>query len=417
MTREIVYKALIRCRRDGAWSSQTFFSLVNSSGLSARDRSFAMRLFYGILQNLYLLDFYIDYFSDNKPQAKVRDALRIGVYQILFMDGVPDRAAVNETVSMTKSVGLNFASGFVNAFLRKIVHQKNELPEIKGEEAEIFSIRYSHPRWLVNCLIKERGVDGAEAVLQANNKATPVFIQINTLKPSAEKMREYPDAVPFPGVANGLMLKNATGVFNSVEFSNGFFYAQDPAARMAVSAAELKPGMQVLDACAAPGGKSFAAAIDMKNKGYILSRDINEAKVKLICEGARRLGIDIIACESADATEPLEGEFDVVIADVPCSGLGVIRKKPEIRYKDEKTFSGLADIQKKIITNLAHNVKPGGILLYSTCTFRHEENGDITSEFVKKNKFFSIEYERTFWPDIDNTDGFYVCRIRRTTQM
>ena len=417
MSRALVYKALARCQRDGAWSSQTFSALAEGSGLSAGDRAFSLRLFYGILQNLYLLDFYIDSFAAKKPQARVRDVLRIGLYQLLYMDAVPDWAAVNETVSMARSVGLSYASGFVNALLRKIIAQKNGLPEIPGDLPERLSVRYSHPRWLVEYLLAERGPAGAEAVLKADNTAVPVYVQLNTLKPAAEKMKRYPGASMFSGVKNCLAIEAATGLFASEEYAGGLFYAQDPAARLAVSAAELKPGMSVLDACAAPGGKSFSAAVDMQNRGSILSRDISPAKLNLIRGGAARLGIDIITCEAADATQPRVGQFDAVIADVPCSGLGVIRKKPEIRYKDETSFSGLADIQWKIINNLARNVKPGGVLLYSTCTFRREENGGITSRFIQNNKAFTIEYERTFWPDIDNTDGFYVCRIRRASQI
>ncbi|MDO4815398.1 MAG: methyltransferase domain-containing protein, partial [Bacillota bacterium] len=205
----------------------------------------------------------------------------------------------------------------------------------------------------------------------------------------------------------------------------GLFYVQDPAARCAVSVAELKPGMKVLDACAAPGGKSFAAAIDMHNTGSIISCDLHEKKLSLINSGAERLGIDIVCTEAADARKERKELFDAIITDVPCSGLGVIRKKPEIRYKNPEELENLPEIQLAILENLTQNLNVGGVMIYSTCTVLKRENEDVVNAFLSENdSYIAEEFSLpngttaangmyTFWPNIDETDGFFVCKLRR----
>lgn len=208
-------------------------------------------------------------------------------------------------------------------------------------------------------------------------------------------------------------------------FNEGLFYVQDPAARCAVSAAELKPGMKVLDACAAPGGKSFASAIDMRNTGSVLSCDLHEKKLSLIKSGAERLGINIISTEASDARKERSVQFDAIIADVPCSGLGVIRKKPDIRFKNPEELENLPEIQLAILNNLAKNLKIGGVMIYSTCTVLKRENEDIVNAFISDNNSYiaeeftlpngktAVNGMYTFWPNIDETDGFFVCKLRR----
>lgn len=423
--REAALTALERCRRSGAWSQETVDSAITKYALDGRSAALASNICLGTLQNADLLDFYIDSYSSSKIEPKVRDILRTAVYQLCFMDRIPHSAAVNEAVRLCRDTGFGRASGFTNAVLRKISANLDELPEIpdKGTPKHL-SIKYSHPLWLAEKLTAEKGYDFTEAYFAADNTAPDTVIQINTLKTSAQELvSAVPGAKKHPWLGDALIVSGS--IKELYGFDGGLFYVQDAAARCAVSIAELKPGMKVLDACAAPGGKSFAAAIDMHNKGEILSCDIHEKKLRLVRDGAKRLGIDIINTEEHDARMPFDGEFDAVIADIPCSGLGVIRKKPDIRRKAEADISELPAIQRDIANRLARNVKRGGVLIYSTCTVLHEENEDIVEAFLRENADFSAESfylpngtfcesgMHTFWPNVDGTDGFFVSKLRR----
>lgn len=411
MPRKTALDALERCRRADAWSSQTLSALLERRELSGRDAAFCSRLFLGTLQNLYYLDYCIDRYAKGKLEPKLRDILRLGAYQLLLMDRVPATAAVNESVKLCKLCGYTRAAGLVNAVLRRIA--SNGAPEIANKgSAQYLSTRWSHPLALVEELIALRGYEGAEAVLAMNNEAAPTYIQTNTLKTTPEALCAAVGGTAFDGVSGCIMLSGGA-VAERSEFQDGLFFVQDPAARAAVFMAEAKAGMRVLDACAAPGGKSFAAAMDMQGKGEIVSCDISGAKLSLVADGAERMGLDIIDCRVRDARSIQEGMFDLIFADVPCSGLGVIRKKPEIRYRSGAEAAGLPALQGDILRHLASFVKPNGVLLYSTCTWREAENQGVTHAFCEQNKSFEIEQERTFWPDTDGTDGFYACRIRR----
>ena len=433
--REAALAALERCRRDGAWSGSAIDASIKKYALDRRDAALASRLCLGVLQNSRLLDFYINSYSSipaDKLEEKVRDILRMGIYQLTMLDKIPARAAVNESVALCKSCGCGRASGLVNAVLRKIADSAGNLPPVPGEgTAEYLSIKYSHPRWIGEKITKQQGYAFAEEFLAANNSPAPLDLQVNTLKTGKEDIvrsllrLEMPFSLPeYP--ENCLSLKGGN-VSALPGFEEGLFYVQDRAAAMAVQILDLKPGMQVLDACAAPGGKSFAAAIAMENKGSILSCDIHEKKLPLIQKGAARLGLDIISTRRADAREPmpeLTGRFDAVIADVPCSGLGVIRKKPEIREKTEEETARLPRIQQDILENVSCCVKPGGLLLYSTCTVLQEENRDVVAGFLSRHHDFEpvdfvVGSKRsengmyTFWPNIDGTDGFFAAKLRR----
>ena len=433
--REAALAALERCRRDGAWSGSAIDASIKKYALDRRDAALASRLCLGVLQNSRLLDFYINFYSSipaDKLEEKVRDILRMGIYQLTMLDKIPARAAVNESVALCKSCGCGRASGLVNAVLRKIADSAGNLPPVPGEgTAEYLSIKYSHPRWIGEKITKQQGYAFTEEFLAANNSPAPLDLQVNTLKTGKEDIvrsllrLEMPFSLPeYP--ENCLSLKGGN-VSALPGFEEGLFYVQDRAAAMAVQILDLKPGMQVLDACAAPGGKSFAAAIAMENKGSILSCDIHEKKLPLIQKGAARLGLDIIHTRRADAREPLPdlaGRFDAVIADVPCSGLGVIRKKPEIREKTEEETARLPRIQQDILENVSCCVKPGGLLLYSTCTVLQEENRDVVAGFLSRHHDFEpVDFAAgskrsenglyTFWPNIDGTDGFFAAKLRR----
>lgn len=424
--RQAAAAALSKYRRAGAWSEMALDSVIRESALEPREAALCSRLVYGVLQNLAFLDFYIGRYSStptNRMEPKVLDILRLSAYQILFMDRIPVSAAVNEGVNLCSGGACKRAAGLVNAVLRRIAENRGALPEIPGEgTAEYLSVRYSHPQWLVAELIEDHGYDFTRDFLAANNAEPPVFVQTNTLKITADaltaRLAERGIERSPGGVPGSFSVSGAGRVSSLPEFKEGLFYVQDDAARAAVIESGVKPGMNVLDACAAPGGKSFAAAIQMQNSGRIVSCDLHEKKLRRISEGASRLGIDIISVRKMDARTPdtdLTAWADVVIADAPCSGLGVIRKKPEIRYKDPEALEGLPAIQVSILDGLAGCVKPGGVLLYSTCTVRRRENEGVIERFLKGHGDYSADGMRTLWPHIHGTDGFFICRLIKST--
>lgn len=435
--REAALAALERCRRDGAWSGSSIDGIIKKYELDRREAALASRLCLGVLQNSALCDFYISAYCSLEPkrlEPKLHDILLIGAYQLLFLDRMPARAAVNETVSLCKKCGSARTTGLVNAVLRRIAENKaaDTLPDIPGKgSAEYLSIKYSHPQWLAERIIAERGYDFAECFFTCNNRPAPLTLQVNTLKVSAEA---YHDMLVSAGIEHTRdenlpdCISLESGIVSELPgYEDGLFYVQDRAARMAVEIAAPQRGMRALDACSAPGGKAFAAAIKMQNEGRVLACDIHEKKLGLIENGAKRLGIDIIETAAMDARqcdEELLNAFDLVIADVPCSGLGVIAKKPEIRAKSEEELAKLPEIQYDILNNLALYVKPGGVLLYSTCTVLRAENEDIVNRFIAEHGEFELEKidccgiraesgMYCFWPNVDATDGFFAAKLRR----
>lgn len=433
--REAALTALEKWRKNGAWSDAALASVIVRAQLDARDAALASRICYGTIQNLALLDFYIAAYSTTPPaqlEPKVLDLLRLSAYQMLLMDKIPPSAAVNEAVALCKRSGCARASGLVNAVLRRIAEHRDSLPEIPGRgTADYLATRYSHPLWLVQEWIAAYGYDFAEAALRAGNVPAPVCIQTNTLKTDVRALQNRLTAQGFAvcthdGLPDALVCGGGN-LAASDAFREGWCYVQDAAAKMAVLAAGPQPGMRVLDACAAPGGKSFSAAVQMRGKGSILSCDIHENKLKRVRESAQRLGISILETAAMDARRPLDTlreNADVVLADVPCSGLGVIRKKPEIRYKDPAELRNLPEIQRAILNGLASCVKPGGVLLYSTCTVRQSENEDVARAFLDDHPEFMPEAfsaagvdapdgMRTLWPHLHGTDGFFICKLRK----
>lgn len=429
--REAAVFALERTRRDGAWSSALSDAMKTKYDLDSRSLSLAVSISLGVLQSTALLDYYIDLNSKSasKIEPKVRDIMRSGAYQLIFMDKIPASAAVNESVELCKKLGYSRASGFCNAVLRKIASCADKLPEPPGKgTAKYLSVKYSHPQQLAQYIIDRRGYDAAEAFLAADNTIPDTCLQVNTLKITPDELmaRLLAESIPcsmHPWLPNCIV--TAGSVSSMPGFGEGLFYVQDPAAKCAVLAAALEPGMYVLDSCAAPGGKSFAAAIAMRNEGSIDSCDLHDKKIRLISEGAQRLGLSCINAFPHDARAAFDRQYDAIIADVPCSGYGVIRKKPEIRYKPLEDSASMPAIQAAILENLSQYVKPGGVIVYSTCTVLERENEDVVKAFLRAHAEFSAEGftlpngetaadgYMTFWPDIHGTDGFFVSKLRR----
>ena len=440
-----------------------------ASRLAARDCALAMRLLRGVLQNMALCDYYVSCFSSlklNKIEPRVLDILRLSVYQLVFMNRIPHSAAVDEGVSLAAKYANQRASGFVNAVLRKVAEAagKRDLPAIADCSAEqALSVRYSHPEWLIEELFESLGPESTELFLSANNADDlAICAQVNTLLANTDEViKEFEadgvDAKRHEWLGDCVTIRGAGDITQMNAFKNGHIYIQDAAARLAVTAAGPAPGMYIIDGCAAPGGKSFASALAMENSGRISAFDLTDEKLRMITAGAERLGINIIETAISLMTDTAkagnagcasinlgtgcggddhcalsnpglgdsESKADIVIADVPCSGFGVIRKKPEIRYKTAKMIENLPSIQKSILCNLSNFVKPGGILLYSTCTVLKRENEDVTDWFLALDnnyvrESFSLPHigeiitgHCTLLPHIHGTDGFYICKLRR----
>ena len=437
--REAALLTLNTCERQGGWSDGALKKQLAAAGLDGRDAALATQLCFGVLQNKLLLDFYLGKFSNiplKRMEGKVVQALRLGAYQMLFLTRIPHSAAVDRSVALTRAHCKNpRAPGMVNAILRSLERSLDQLPTIPQEDpASYYGTLYSHPAWLVQELLDELGSEGAAAFFQANNSQPPMTAMVNTVRAGAEEVAASLEAQgvevrPHPWLENCLILSRSGSVEELEAFQRGLFYIQDPASRLAVLASGAAAGMRVLDCCAAPGGKSFAVGIRMKNQGEIISCDLHPHKKTLIQAGARRLGLDLIRPVTADGTEfhpEWADVFDLVLVDAPCSGLGVIRKKPDIRYKDPEPLADLPQVQEAILENAAGYVKPGGVLMYSTCTILPRENGEIVAAFLKKHPEFVREAftlpgpagevskgEITLWPQVHQTDGFFICKLRK----
>ena len=433
--RETALNALIACRKNGAWSNGILKEYTSRDRLDSRDAALAARLCYGVLQNRQKLDFYLKQLLTGKLNSLhpvVRDILHLGLYQIYELTKIPESAAVNESVTLTKKYcsKQRNAANLVNAVLRNAVRTKGALVEPTTLED-----RYSHPANLIALLRSYVGEERLEPMLIANNAAPDTVVQVNTLKTTAEALTKLLEAErvtvrPHGWLENCLVLSNTGNLEQLTSFREGLFYVQDPAARLSVLCAQLpKEDIRVLDCCAAPGGKSFAATIDMDGKGSIISCDVHAHKTELIRAGAARLGLTNVEARQQDATEPVAewvDAMDAVIADVPCSGYGIIRKKPDIRLKDPDTMKDLPALQLQILQNQANYVKKGGVLLYSTCTLVRRENEGVVEKFLKSNPEFVTEpltlpepfpKNESGWlalvPGEYDTDGFFICRLRR----
>ena len=430
--RTTALSVLIAARRQGAWSDGILKEYVQRDRLERRDAALASQLAYGVMQNRMLLDFYLAQVITgglSRLQPAMLDILRLGAYQILLLDKIPDSAAVNEAVEQTKRYVNQKAAGMTNGALRALSRKKGIL-----EAPRDLATKYSHPQPLVDLLTDSVGENQVEAFLRADNEPAPTCLQVNPLLSNPDEVERVltEQEIPFrnhPWLP-GCYLAKGTGNLAKLDlFTSGKVYVQDPSAKLAAMAAGVRPGMQVLDTCAAPGGKSFALAMEMKNEGSVTSCDIHAHKISLIEKGAARLGISIITAREADASkfqEAFKEGFDVVVADVPCSGLGVIRKKPDIRYKDLAPTERLPAVQAAILENVSWYVKHGGALLYSTCTVLKRENEDVANAFLAKHPEFHPEAfpvpaaldgqnsgMLTLYPHVHEADGFFICKLRK----
>ncbi len=420
--RKVAVKVLSEVEREASYSNIATDVAIKEAGLTPNDAKLASMLIYGVLQRKITLDKILKDMAGSgfsKTHPFILSVLRVGAYQLLFMDKIPESAAVNESVKIVKSSKQKFAVGFTNAVLRKIAKSKNDILQ-SIEDCEDLSFRYSCSNELAECLIKDYGKESAQGYLKSSLESPKLYCRINSFVDNDglfDTLTEKGITCENASLDGAFTIKGAGSVERLPEFKKGEFFVQDLASQIAIANLGIKEGMSVLDVCAAPGGKSFTAAQYAGIGGKIVSCDLYEKRAGLIESGAKRLNISNLTTFQNDATEYNEnlGQFDRVLCDVPCSGFGVIRRKPEIKYKSLDEFSELPAIQLEILKTSVKYLKPDGQIMYSTCTLRQVENREVVDKFLCENKDFEIVSEQTLFPQINDSDGFYFCVLKRKT--
>jgi len=428
-SRQIAFEVLNKIQKDNSYSNLLLDNILDEYELSLQDKKFTSALVYGVIERKITLDYQLaKYLSQplKKLKPQVLTILRLGAYQLLFMDKVPPSAAVNESVKLSKKNGASFASGLINAVLRKIINNGLLLPDDKDKE--YLSVKYSSPQWLCDLWIYSYGAENAKMLLSATVEPAATIIKENNTRISVEELVnilneqgiqcEYQDGI--------ISVKGA--VHKTDAYKNGLFHVQDSASQLCCKAVNPSENDRILDVCAAPGGKSFTLAEMLNLSGEVVSCDIYKHRAELINKGALRLGLSNVHATVNDGTAYNDklGLFDKVLCDVPCAGLGVIRKKPEIKYKNNSDFEELPDLQYKILEVSSNYVKDNGILIYSTCSLNPAENENIVEKFLNgKRNFRSIRilneikrYDKdtdfvTLMPHLHNCDGFFVAGFQK----
>lgn len=414
--RQLALKVLYEIDKNNAFTGIELKNQLSASDLSGVDRAFATELVYGVVKNRTRLDYIISKYSKQKLK-KISDwiinILRMGVYQIIFLDKIPLSAAVNESVKLAKRYGHQASSGFVNGVLRN-VGRNGDVEYPKGKE--YYEIFYSHPKWLVDILFDQYG-DDAKAIIENNNKIPKTTVRVNTLKSNSQNveksMAEKGIVVENTVFENVLKIANYGDISRLMEYTEGYITPQGTSSYMAASILNPQKGEFIMDLCSAPGGKTTAMAEMSHDEAKIYAFDLYEHKIDLINNNCKRLGIKNVQAKSWDATVLMDdfvGKADKVLVDVPCSGIGIIRKKPDIKWNKETTdFDAIINIQKKILDNAEKYLKKGGTLVYSTCTLNKNENENVVNEFAKKYGF-KTEFVQTILPN-EEYDGFFICKM------
>ncbi len=425
------YEALNKIEKEGAYSNLALDFLLSKTDADRRDKAFASNLFYGVIERKLTLDYQLRLYL-SKPLKKLKPevltVLRLGTYQLLFMDKVPTSAAVNESVDICRKSGNSYACGLVNAVLRKVAKNGLKLPDDEAS-LEYLSVLYSCPEWLVEKWVREYGYEDTVGILKSCVGSSENYIKVNTCKVDEDclisllegekvvcEKTEFSDCVR--------ITLGGKSVDSTQSFKKGLFHVQDMACQLCVKALQAEKGDRVFDLCAAPGGKSYSIAQQIQDIGEVLSFDIHEHRVKLIESGAKRLSLSSVKAIKGDATvyNASLGQADAVLCDVPCSGLGIIGKKPEIKYKNPQELEQLPQLQLAILKNASRYVKKGGRIVYSTCTLSKSENENVCERFLENNtsfvsvkplpEMFDCNYI-TFMPHKNRTDGFFVACFER----
>lgn len=439
--RETAIKVLQEVHEKGAYANVALAQALRRTELTDQDRRFVTELVYGTVKAGETLDWILRRYI-NRPLSKVppmiREILRLGLYQIFYLDKVPSSAACNTAVDLAKRYGHKGTAGFVNAVLRTAVREpeKAAFPHGKGHATEELALKSQHPLWLVKRWVKEFGFEDTERLCQFNNESARLCLRANTLRCNREELLEELQACGAEAEASvwteeGIVV-NAHGALDELTpLKEGRAQVQDESSMLVAHVVAPQPGEFVLDCCSAPGGKTTHMAALMENKGRIVAGDIYEHKLARIEENAQRLGISIIETimlDARDAGGRFKGQADRVLVDAPCSGLGVLRRKPDARWhKEQKEIDALPELQLEILKSAAEAVKPGGVLVYSTCTIERSENQAVVEAFLRGNPAFQLEKTGSFlpcqgehrqedmvqlYPQHDGTDGFFIARMR-----
>lgn len=439
--RSAVVQALLTIHDKGGYSNVVLDELLSDTALSATDRALASRLLYGVTERRLTLDYLLNKTASTpvkKMQPAVREILRVGAYQLVYMDKTPAFAAIHEAVEQIRQFGCGRLSGFVNGVLRQIERQYAELLAALPTTDKGLEIRYSLPREWIRAWREAYGEQALEGLLASLDGAPPAYIRVNTGATTTEMFCKALHELDIhytsiDGLPDALQVFPASALHTLPLAMTEQFYFQDLASQWCCRALDAKTGERIADLCAAPGGKSMTIAQYMSGIGSILSGDIHPHKCRAMTERVARYGFECITVHLRDAAadpEPEQiGAFDRVLCDVPCSGMGVIRRKPEIRYKKSEDFSDLPALQLQILNQGAKMVRPGGVLQYSTCTLRPEENQAVVAAFLEMHPEFSPRllpmeqcftaadlspsHEITLFPHIHGSDGFYIAGFTR----
>lgn len=430
MPRLLAVKMLDKTFNNNAFSNIVVDKALTISELSPQDKKLCSVIYYGVLERKITLDYIISGYSRkslNKLDTSVLNILRCGIYQILYLDSIPDSASVNESVKLARKLKLSSASGFINAVLRNFIRDGKQF-KLPKDMVKSLSIEYSSPEWLVDKLLKEYPKDLTINILETSIEKSPTFFRVNnTLCTDEECIKNLGlECKKIEYLPHCYELLNGD-ITNTDAFRKGFLHVQDLSSQMCCSALNPQKDDTILDICSAPGGKTFTIAEIMDNTGKIYAFDLHQNRVKLISKGAERLHLSNVISQVGNGSKfndtlPL---VDKILCDVPCSGLGVIRRKPEIKYKNPKEFENLPNIQYKILETSSRYLKIGGELVYSTCTLNKSENEQVIDRFLKENPNFEGvsflkelgepfgSYKATLFPKYFNSDGFFISKIRK----
>ncbi len=434
--RSAALSALLHVDVNEGYSNLVLDKTLAAVSMEPRDKALASAIFYGVLERRITLDYIISQFSKTlvkKMSPQILEILRMGAYQILYLEKIPKSAAVNESVNLAKENNLVKASGFINAVLRSLIRNQDQIamPDAEKEPLRYLSVQYSYPEWLIQLWQNAYGTEHTLGLLKSSLDKPPIFARVNNTLISEENLlvklnAEGIKANAITWLDHAIELQQTGSVSASPSFLEGYFHIQDLSSQLCSALLCPSAGQRVIDVCSAPGGKAFTIAERMKNNGELLAFDQYKGKVKLIQQGAQRLKLSIIDAAVRDALAPkteLE-PADRVLCDAPCSGLGIIRRKPEIRYKLQAAIDSLPDLQYRILCESSKLVKKGGILIYSTCTLNPKENSQVAARFLSDSNEFepysltlpqslshAIEEpdnQFTMMPHIHGTDGFFV---------
>lgn len=438
--RRLALDVLTDVREKGAYASLALGERLRAAHLSPEDRRLATGLVYGTLENQLQIDYALDRLMDHPTREPVqRDILRMGAYQILFLDRVPDSAAVDEAVKLTRAMGMEAACGFINAVLRNLSRGKDEIawPDREADPVAYLSVMGSMPRWLVEKLVAAYGPEEAGRVILYREEEHPVCVRPNFTRLSDaefEALLQEKGWRAERGLApHAWLIYGAGDLAADADYRAGRFSIQGQSSMLAAEALEVRPGMKVLDACAAPGGKSAYLCEQMQLTGRVYAWELHEKRAQLLEGVRRRLGLDNLRISVRDALDfrpDLEGALDGVLLDAPCAGLGVLSQKPDIKLRlKEEDIPAIVDTQGRLIDTVCRYVRPGGALVYSTCSLLPEENADRVRAFLQAHPNFTLEPLPTSFPEElrarqtpcglqllgcrDGVEGFFIARMRR----